>query len=139
HYGKQFALEKIQLLHTINIKTVKNKKAIQECYAGLEFLIAYPDNKTIYKLSNQLLKQLQEYLKTNENLSYHLYNSGITNTTFCAAFSFELVKWLRKTRPKEIKLRSIDAVDAQGRFVLQVVMPKVESEIFQDANAEWKG
>src|SRR6185437_10464202 len=92
HYGKQFALEKIQLLHTINIKTVKNKKAIQECYAGLEFLIAYPDNKTIYKLSNQLLKQLQEYLKTNENLSYHLYNSGITNTTFCAAFSFELVK-----------------------------------------------
>jgi hypothetical protein len=138
-YGKQFALEKMQLLHTINIKTVKNKKAAQECYAGLEFLIAYPDNKTIYKLSNQLLQQLQEYLKTNENLSYQLYNSGITNTTFCAAFSFELIKWLRKTRPKEIKLRSIEANDVQIQFVLSVVMPKAESEIFQDANAEWKG
>lgn len=138
-YGKQFALEKIQLLQAINIKTVKNKKAAKECYAGLEFLIAYPDNKTIYKLSNHLLQQLQDYLKTNENLSYSLYNSGITNTAFCAAFSFELVKWLRETRPKEIKLRSIDADDAQVRFVLQVVMPKIESEIFQDANAEWKG
>jgi len=138
-YGKQFALEKMQLLQTINIKTAKNKKAVQECYAAMEFLIAYPDNKTIYERSNQLLQQLQEYLITNEHLSYHLYNSGITNTTFCAAFSFELVKWLRKTRPKEIKLRSIDADDAQVRFVLQVVMPKVESEIFQDANAEWKG
>jgi hypothetical protein len=138
-YGKQFALEKTQLLHTINIKTVKNKKAAKECYAALEFLIAYPDNKTIYKLANQLLQQLQEYLKTNENLSYSLYNSGITNTAFCAAFSFELVKWLRKTRPKEIKLRSVEADDVQVRFVLQVVMPKIESEIFQDANAEWKG
>ena len=138
-YGKQFALEKMQLLQTINIKTLRNKKAVQECYAAIEFLIAYPDNKTIYKRSNQLLQQLQEYLKTNENLRYHLYNSGIANTTFCAAFSFELVKWLRKTRPKEIKLRSIDADDPQVRFVLQVVMPKVESEIFQDANAEWKG
>jgi hypothetical protein len=138
-YGKQFALEKMQLLNTINIKTIKNKKAVQDCYAGLEFLIAYPDNKTIYKLSSQLLQQLQEYLKTNENLSFSLYNSGITNTTFCAAFSFELVKWLRKTRPKEIKLRSIEADDAQIQFVLSVVMPKAESEIFQDANAEWKG
>ncbi len=137
-FGKRLAVEKMQLLHTINIKTVKNKKAVQECYAALEFLIAYPDNKTIYNLSNQLLQQLQEYLKTNENLSYSLYNSGITNTAFCAAFSFELVKWLRKTRPKEIKLRSIDADDVQVRFVLQVVMPKIESEIFQDANAEWK-
>ena len=138
-YGKQFALEKMQLLQTINIKTVKNKKAVQDCYAGLEFLIAYPDNNTIYERSNQLLQQLQEYLITNENLRYHLYNSGITNTTFCAAFSFELVKWLRKIRPKEIKLRSIEADDDQVRFVLQVVMPKVESEIFQDANAEWRG
>ena len=138
-YGKQFALEKIRLLCAINIKNVKSKKAAQTCYAMLEFLIAYPDNKTIYKLSNQLLQQLQEYLKTNENLSFSLYNSGITNTTFCAAFSFELVKWLRKTRPKEIKLRSFEADDAQIQFVLSVVMLKVESEIFQDANAEWKG
>ena len=68
-YGKQFALEKMQLLNTINIKTVKNKKAVQSCYAELQFLIAYPDNKTIYKLSNQLLQQLQEYLKTNENFN----------------------------------------------------------------------
>jgi hypothetical protein len=137
-YGKQFALEKMQLLDTASIKTVKDKKAAQSCYATLEFLIAYPDNKTIYKLSNQLLGQLQEYIKTNENLKFSLYNTGITNTTFCAAFSFELVKWMRKTHPKEIKLRSLEADDAQIQSILSVVMPKTESEIFQDANAEWK-
>ncbi len=67
-YGKQFALEKIRLLQTINIKTLRSKKTVQECYTALEFLIAYPDNKIIYKRSNQLIQQLQEYLKTNENL-----------------------------------------------------------------------
>ena len=138
-YGKQFSQEKIQLLNSVSIKTIKNKTVLQSLYAVLLFLLAYPDNKIIYKQSSQLLQQLQQYIQANEKLRFRLYNTGITGTSVCAAFSFEIVKWLRKTRPTEIKLSSVEADDAQIQSILSVVMSKTESEIFQDANAEWKG
>ena len=138
-YEKQFAAEKIQLLNTINIKTIKSKKELQSCYSALLFLMAYPDNKTIYNLANKLLSELQLHVQLNKKLQRGLYNTGITQTYICAAFSFEMVKWLRKTRREEIKLSSFEAADAQIQSILSVVMPKAESEILQDANAVWKG
>ena len=138
-YEKQFAAEKILLLNTINIKTIKSKKELQNCYSALLFLMAYPDNKTIYNLANKLLSELQLHVQLNKKLQRGLYNTGITQTYICAAFSFEMVKWLRKTRREEIKLSSFEAADAQIQSILSVVMPKAESEILQDANAVWKG
>jgi hypothetical protein len=138
-FGNQTTAEKVRLLTVINIEKVNSKKALQELYSVLLFIIAYPDNKTIRKLASQLLAKLQAHIQANENLQYYLYNSGITGTTVCAAFSFELVKWLRKNRRNEIRLRSFEAVDEQIQAVLSVVMSKAESEILQDANAEWTG
>ena len=138
-YGKQLAPEKLQLLNTINIKTVKTKTVLQSFYTALLYLMAYPDNKTIYKTAGELLKQLQQQIQANEKLKYSLYNTGITGTSLCAIFSFEMVKWLRKTRPAEIKLNSFETEDAKIQSILSVVMSKAESEILQDANAEWKG
>jgi hypothetical protein len=138
-FGKQAASEKIQLLQTINTQTIKNKTAAQNFYSALLFLMAYPDNKIIYTAANKLLQQLQLYLQANEKLKYSLYNTGITGTKLCAAFSFEMVKWLRKTRPGDIRLISFEAGDAQIQSILSVVMSKTESEILQDANAGWKG
>ena len=97
-YGKKSASEKIQLLKSININALRNKRVTQSLYSTLQFLIAYPDNKTIYKLSNQLFQNLQKYIKANNKLRSGLYNSGITYTSICAAFSFEPVKWMRRTR-----------------------------------------
>ena len=71
-YGKQLASEKLQLLNTINIKTVKTKTALQSFYTALLFLMAYPDNKTIYKTAAELLKQLQQHIQANEKLKYSL-------------------------------------------------------------------
>ncbi len=138
-FGKQAASEKLQLLNAINIATVRNKTTLQSFYTTLLFLIAYPDNKTIYKTANELLKQLQQHIQANEKLKYSLYNTGITGTSLCAAFSFEMVKWLRETRRDEIKFVSFEADDEKIQSILSVVMSKTESEIFQDANAEWKG
>lgn len=137
-YGKQPAAEKLQLLNSINITSVKNKTTTQTLYSALLFLVAWPDNKNIYLSANKLLKELQAYFQTKEKLQYSLYNTGITGTTLCAAFSFELVKWLRKNRTTEIKFNSFEANDAQIQSILSVVMSKVESEILQDGNAEWK-
>jgi hypothetical protein len=138
-YGKETALEKLQLLNNINIKNIKSKKAAQTCYNALLFLQAYPDNKVLYKHAAALLQLLKESIDINEDLRYSLYNSGITGTTTCAAFSFEMTKWLRKTKRSSVKFNSFESSDAQIQSILSVVMSKTESEILQDANAEWKG
>lgn len=138
-YGKTFAAEKQRLLHSIDIKTISNKTPAAHLYEALLFLTACPDGKAIYKTASRYLEQLQQQLTARPKLQYSLYNSGITGTTLCAAFSFEMVKWLRRTKPGTITLNNIEAPDAQVQSLLSVVMPKVESEILQDANAEWKG
>jgi hypothetical protein len=44
----------------------------------------------------QSLQQLNSYIHSHENIRAGLFNSSITNTGLCAAFIFEIVKWLRK-------------------------------------------
>ncbi len=138
-FGGQFASEKLQLLNSVNISALKDKKTIESFYSALLFLVAWPGNQTIYQTANRLLVQLLAYIKENENIQYRLYNTGINGSSLCAAFSFELVKWMRATRPGDIRLISLEAGDAQVQSILSMVMTKTESEIMQDANAEWKG
>jgi hypothetical protein len=138
-YGKKFVAEKMRLLIEISIKPPKQKKALTIYFDTLLFLIAYPDSKTIYTKTNQSLQQLHLFIQQNEKIKAGLYNTGITHSTICAAFSFEIVKWLRNTNPSQIKIYSFNADDGQIQSILSVVIPKVESEIMQDANAEWKG
>ncbi len=138
-YGKDLATEKIHLLQSISLKKVTNKKALQSFYEALLFLMAHPDNKSIYTLASRSLEQLQLYVQDNEKMQHSLFNTGITNTRLCAAFSFEMVNWLRKTHPNDIQFSSFEMDDAQIQSILSVVMPKVESEILQDANAAWRG
>lgn len=137
-YGKESAIEKLKLLQEINIKNVRNKKAVQSLYTTLLFLQAWPDDKKIYKAAQELLMQLHQQVEQNETLQYNLYNSGLTGTAICAAFSFEMVKWLRQKKAADIKFNSFEAGDDQVQAFLSVIMSKAESEIFQDGNAEWK-
>ena len=137
--GKEIALEKLQLLGNINIKNIKAKKAAQILYSALLFLHVFPDNKAVFKKTGELLLSLKAYIDNNKNLQYSLYNSGITGTTICAAFGFELVKRLRKSKAAAIRFNSFESNDAQIQAFISVVMDKAESEIFQDCNAEWKG
>lgn len=138
-YGKNELAQKTILLNSLDVDSINSKNDLQDCYSALLFMIAYPDNKRIFRLANQLLQRLKEHISSNEKINYPLYNTGLTGTKLCAAFSFELVKWLRCTRRSEIKLVDFEAADAQIQSVLSVLMSKTESEILQDANAEWKG
>src|SRR5438093_1827405 len=100
-YGKKHSSQKLNLLNALGTKPVKSKKALQSYYGSLLFLIAYPDNKTIYNLASRSLQQLQLYIQSHKKIKDSLYNSGITNTHLNAAFSFEIVKWLRSKYPKD--------------------------------------
>ncbi|MFZ1453114.1 MAG: hypothetical protein WAT20_10445 [Ferruginibacter sp.] len=67
-----------------------------------------------------------------------MYNTGITGTTLCAAFGFEMVKWLRKTHAASVRFNSFQHDEAYIQPFVSVIMNKAESEIFQDGNASWK-
>jgi len=130
----------MQLLHAINSSNeLRGKRQSHLYYDALLFIIAYPDNKAIYNIANESLLQLQSHIGSREKLRASLYNTGVTRSAVCAAFSFEMAKWLRATHPGDITLSSFEASDGQIQSILSVVMSKVESEILQDANAEWKG
>jgi hypothetical protein len=137
-YGKKFSKEKLKLISAISLEGLKSKRASQSWYDILLFLLAYPDNPSVYQASSQALQQLQRYVQSHEYLKDRLFNSGVTNTNLCAAFGFEIVKWLRKNHPNDIWLSSFEADSEQIQSILSVVMPKVESEILQDANSDWK-
>lgn len=137
-YGKEAALQKIQLLRNISMADIKSKKAAQTLYVSLLFLQAYPDNKTVYKQAGALLPCLKKHISENKPLQNKLYNSGITGTTLCAAFGFEMLKWLRKKHAAETRFDSFEKDDAAIMSLISVVMSKAESEIFQDGNATWR-
>ncbi len=137
-YGKKPASEKIRLLQVISGQTTSSKKALQTFYDTLLFIQAHPENKTLQTLSGYALQQLEAHIQGHERIKEKLYNSGITHSSLCAAFSFELVKWLRSTHPRQVKINSFEATNEQIKFILSAVMPQVESEILQDANAGWE-
>ncbi|HET9744922.1 MAG TPA: hypothetical protein VFP97_04355, partial [Chitinophagaceae bacterium] len=137
-YGKKFSSQKLHLLKAISNEKLASKKDVQALHSLLLFLIAYPDNQAVYTQSSIVLQQLHLFIQSHKKLRDRLYNSGITNTQLCAAYSFEMVKWMRTNYKKNIRIRSFEAGEAQIQAILSVVMPKVESEIMQDGNAEWR-
>jgi hypothetical protein len=137
-YGKKISSQKLYLLKLISNEKLTGKKDVEFFHSLLLFLIAYPDNQAIYNQSSILLQQLHLYIQSHKKLRDSLYNSGITNTQLCAAYSFEMVKWMRTNYKKNIRIQSFEAGEAQIQAILSVVMPKVESEIMQDGNAEWR-
>lgn len=137
-YGKDFAGQKLKLLQLPEIETLKTKKDLQSLHSILLYLLAYPDNETLYKQASGLLMKLEQLVQSNKKLNRALYNSGITHTHLCSSFSFEIVKWMRKNYPDDIRLSEIEADEGQIQSILSVVMLKVESEIFQDGNASWR-
>lgn len=137
-YGKKALAEKIHLLDLLNEKIPTGKKALLTYYDVLLFIIAYPDNKTIYTNALRSLQALENYIANKETLQYSFYNSGITKSSVCAAFSFEIVKWLRFNHRADIRLDSFEAADEQIRSTLTVVMQKVETEKMQETKTAWK-
>jgi hypothetical protein len=137
-YGKQFASQKIKLLEALQSEKITGKNALQTYHGVLLFLSAYPDNAAVYQLAKNALLQIPGNVSSRDSIRYRLYNTGIPGTQLSAAYGFEIVKWLRRTYPKNVRLVSFEAEDGAIRSIVSVVMRRVESEILMDANAEWK-
>ena len=137
-YGEEFTNQKLQLIAAMGKEKLNSKKALESWHETLLFLIAYPDNRSVHHAALAALQELHSYIQSHENIRARLYNCGITNTKLCAAYGFEIVKWLTTKFPQDVSLSSFEAGDEQIQSILSVVMPKIESEILQDGNADWK-
>ena len=137
-YGDAISAQKLQLIDELRERNFTSKKDLQSWYNILLFLIAYPDNDRIHRTALDALQRLELYIHSNQKIKDRLFNSGITNSEVCAAFSFEIVKWLRKKHARDIRFSSFEADDGLIQSILSAVMPKVESEILQDANDNWR-
>jgi len=133
------ASEKLTLINALIHQPVTAKEATQLYYDTLQFMVVYPDNKSVYTKAIEALEQLRLHIESHERLKTSLYNSGLTGTELCTSFSFELVKWLRNARREQVSLSFFEQDDHEIQALLSVVMPKVESEILQDGNADWRG
>lgn len=137
-YGPKIKAQKKNLLHQLQAQPPAGLNNIKTYYDCLLFLLAYPDDKNIYDLAATALRSLELGINNSDKLQLWLYNSGVTGSKVCAAFGFEIVKWLRLKYNENVSLDSIEAEDSRILYILSVAMPKVESEILQDANATWK-
>lgn len=137
-YGEKNSSQKLNLLNELAREKITGKKALQLYHDTLLFLTAYPDNRSIYQLAGRSLQQLQLHIQSKESIKERLFNSGITHTRLCAAFSFEIVKWLRNKYSKDIRFSSFEADDGQIQSILSVVMRRVESEILLDTSSAWR-
>jgi len=138
HYRPAILKQKQHLLNTITPKTIKGANNLKLYYEALLFLSAYPDNVAIYKQASDSLETLKAYIQQHDGIEYDLYNSGVTGSRLCATFSFEMVRWLHRTQPENISVVNVEADDEKIQAVMSVALPKVESEILQDANEDWK-
>jgi hypothetical protein len=137
-YGPGFNTQKKSVLQSIEPQQIRNTKTLIEYYDILLFLLVYPDDKKVYELASNALQQLETYINGHVKVQERLYNRGVTGSNICAAFGFEIAKWLRERYGKNLMLESIEADEGQITYILSVVMAQVESEIMQDANADWK-
>ncbi len=108
-YGKKISSKKLYLLKAISNEKLTSKKDVELFHSVLLFLMAYPDDQAVYKQSSILFQQLHLYIKSHKKLRDDLYNSGITNTQLCAAYSFQIVKWMTTNYKKNIRIRSFEA------------------------------
>lgn len=129
---------KLALLKHLQKTEPHTKKGVKLYFETLLFLVAYPDNAAIKKTAEQGLKSLKQNIEGHEAFQYSLFNSGIGGTYLCASFSFDVIKWLRATYGGNVTLDSFEADDSQISSIVSAVLPKIESEIFQDENAHWK-
>jgi hypothetical protein len=75
------------------------QKSAAYLYDCLLFMEAYLKTTVVYEMTRRSQERLEQYIQSHQGIKNSLYNSGMAQTELCAAFSFEMVKWIRKKFP----------------------------------------
>jgi hypothetical protein len=142
-FGKESAVEKMQLLSLFPQKKIKNAKGLIAYHDCLLYLLAYPENKELYKQTLLALEQVREYIRyffngKNQHLRTQLTGTGLAYTSINVAFSFDMVKWLADRFGNGIRIFECGADNERIMEVFSLLLPKAELESFKEGSPSFK-
>lgn len=109
-----------------------NVKSLVGFHDALLLLAAYPASDELHKLANQTLTDFHVYtkkfLRQNPRAGQQLVNSGLRGTEVHGAFTFPLLKSIRKAFPAYLFLHSFDREGVDPGNILRHFLPSVEFE-----------
>lgn len=136
---------KSELLNSLMIQKEFTSKDIINYHDTLLFLLAYPQNKNIYQLTqnafsvfeNQLFLHLKKYKSKAIN---ELLGSGLSGTYLTSSFGFDLTKHLVLQYKNQISIDTIDWECENGIEILKLILPKCEQDILllkEESITQW--
>jgi hypothetical protein len=136
---------KSELLNSLMIQKEFTSKDIINYHDTLLFLLAYPQNKNIYQLTqnafsvfeNQLFLHLKKYKTKALN---ELLGSGLSGTYLTSSFGFDLTKHLVLQYKNQISIDTIDWECENGIEILKLILPKCEQDILllkEESITQW--
>lgn len=125
------------LLHLADFN-IHNISDLQLYHDALLFLLAYPQNEELWKLTKnnleQLTKSLQEFfLKASDSEKWKLQKSGIAFTELHSCFSYKITKWLSENFNSNVEFYSCEADSETLKMVFRQFLPAgVCEKYFED-------
>jgi hypothetical protein len=136
---------KSELLNSLMPQKEFTSKDIINYHDTLLFLLAYPQNKNIYQLTqnafsvfdHQLFLHLKKYKTKALN---ELLGSGLSGTYLTSSFGFDLSKHLVQQYKNQISIETIDWECENGIEILKLILPKCEQDILllkEESITQW--
>ncbi len=136
---------KSELLNSLMPQKEFTSKDIVNYHDTLLFLLAYPQNKNIYQLTqnafsvfdHQLFLHLKKYKTKALN---EILGSGLSGTYLTSSFGFDLTKHLVQQYKNQISIETIDWECENGIEILKLILPKCEQDILllkEESITQW--
>ena len=138
-------IRKSELLQSLMIQKDLSSKELLNYHDTLLFLLAYPQNKTIYQLTQNAFSvfddQLSFHLKKHKTKAINeLSGSGLSGTFLTSSFGWDLTKHLVTHYKNQISIDTIDWECENGIDILKLILPKSEQDILllkEESITQW--
>ena len=127
--------EKKYLLQTVSNYTIFDFKSTQLYHDTLLFLLAYPQNEELLKLTKHNLKLLSNklfdhFLKVSEKEKWKWIKTGLTFSIIKSTFSFTITNWILKNFKNAVSYNSSEADYETLKIVFRQLLPSGVCEVY---------
>ncbi|MBK6837407.1 MAG: hypothetical protein IPG90_03250 [Bacteroidetes bacterium] len=124
------------MLDILPNKALSNLKTLSEYHDTLLFVRAYPRDAKCYSFAKSELERIHAevckiYAGNSIQKKTKLSGSGIAGSSLTGSFSYELVQWLKKTYPNDVRFDSSDQSDIFPAEILRMGLLPVETELIE--------
>lgn len=135
--------QKKQLLQSVADYTIFDFKSTQLYHDTLLFLLAYPQNEELLKLTKHNLKllcnKLSDYFsEATEKEKWKWIKTGLIFSTIKSTFSFTITKWILKNFKNAASFNSSEADFETLKIVFRQLLPPGICEVYFENNYSLK-